>query len=45
VPLAAVPEEVGRIYPQFRQDRVFIRGDKLVVVNPRTSRIVAVLRT
>jgi hypothetical protein len=45
VRLAAVPEEVGRIYPQFRQDRVFIRGDKLVIVNPRTSRIVAVLRT
>ena len=44
VSLAAVPGEVVRIYPRFRQDRVFMRDDKIVIVNPRTSRIVAVLR-
>jgi hypothetical protein len=43
VRLAAVPAEVGRIYPRFSRDRVFIGGDKIVIVNPRTSRIVAVL--
>ncbi len=44
VRLAAVPEDIARIYPRFRRDRVFIRGDKVVFVDPMTSRIVAVLR-
>jgi hypothetical protein len=43
--LAAVPEEVVRIYPRFRRDQAFIYRNRLVVVDPMTSRIVAVLRT
>jgi len=43
VRFAAVPEQVGRSYPRFRRARVFISGDKIVIVNPKTSRIVAVL--
>jgi hypothetical protein len=45
VRLAAVPEEVVRIYPRFRRDRVFIHRDKFVIVDPATSRIIAVLAT
>jgi len=45
VRLAAIPEEVVRIYPQLRRDQAFIYRNHLVVVDPVTSRIVAVLRT
>ncbi len=43
VRLAAVPEDVVRIYPRFRGRRVFVYGDEIVIVDPVTFRIVAVL--
>lgn len=43
VRLVAIPAEVGRIFPRLRRDRVFMRGDRVVIVDPTTSRIVAVL--
>jgi hypothetical protein len=43
VRLAAVPEDVVRIYPQFRRHRIFIDNDEIVIVDPVTFRIVAVL--
>ena len=45
VRLAPVPKEVARILPRFRGDRVFIYRDEIVIVDPATSRIVAVLPT
>lgn len=43
VRLAPVPEDVVRIYPQFRRHRIFIDHDEIVIVDPVTLRIVAVL--
>jgi len=43
VRLVTIPAEVVRVFPRFRHDRVFMRGDRAVIVNPTTSRIVAVL--
>ena len=43
VRLAAVPEDVVRIYPRFRRHRVFVYNDEIVIVDPVTFRIVAVL--
>jgi Protein of unknown function (DUF1236) len=43
VRLAGVPEELSRVYPRFRRDRAFIFRDKIVIVDPATSRIVALL--
>jgi hypothetical protein len=43
VRLAAVPDEVVRIYPRFRRHQAFIYRNQMVVVDPLTSRIVAVL--
>jgi hypothetical protein len=43
VRLAAIPEEVVRIYPRFRRHQAFIYRNEMVVVDPLTSRIVAVL--
>jgi hypothetical protein len=43
VQLVAVPEEIVRIFPRFRRHRVFIYGDEVVIVDPITFRIVAVL--
>jgi hypothetical protein len=43
VHLAAVPEDVVRIYPRFRRDRVVIIEDEVVIVDPVTFRIIAVL--
>ncbi|HMA71936.1 MAG TPA: DUF1236 domain-containing protein [Xanthobacteraceae bacterium] len=43
VRLAAVPSEVVRIFPRFRRDRVFIFNDEIVIVDPVTFRIIAVL--
>jgi len=45
VRLAAVPEEIVRIYPRFRRHQAFIHRNDIVVVDPATSRIVAILRT
>jgi hypothetical protein len=43
VQLAAIPEEVVRMYPRFRRHQAFIYRNEIVVVDPMTSRIVAVL--
>ena len=43
VQLAAIPQEVVRIYPRFRRHQAFIYRNEIVVVDPMTSRIVAVL--
>jgi hypothetical protein len=43
VRLAAIPDEVVRIYPRFRRHQAFIYRNEIVVVDPMTSRIVAVL--
>jgi len=43
VRLAAIPDEVVRIYPRFRRHQAFIYRNEIVVVDPLTSRIVAVL--
>jgi hypothetical protein len=43
VRLAAIPEEVVRIYPRFRRHQAFIYRNEMVVVDPLTSRVVAVL--
>jgi hypothetical protein len=41
--LVAIPAPVLRIYPAFRGDRVVMVGNELVIVNPSTYQIVAVL--
>jgi hypothetical protein len=43
VRLAAIPDEVVRIYPRFRRHQAFIYRNQMVVVDPLTSRVVAVL--
>lgn len=42
---APVPPEVARLHPRFRGDRVFMYRDEIVIVDPTTSRIIAVLPT
>jgi hypothetical protein len=42
---APLPPEVQRLHPRFRRDRVFIYRDRVVIVNPITSRIVAIIKT
>jgi Protein of unknown function (DUF1236) len=43
VRLVTVPEDVVRIYPRFRRHRFFVYNDEIVIVDPVTFRIVAVL--
>jgi hypothetical protein len=43
VRLAAIPDEVVRIYPRFRGRQAFMYRNQMVVVDPLTSRIVAML--
>ena len=43
VRLVAIPEDVARMYPRFRRHQAFIYRNELVVVDPVTSRIVAML--
>jgi hypothetical protein len=43
VRLVSVPEEVVRIFPRFRRHRVFVVENEVVIVEPATLRIVAVL--
>jgi hypothetical protein len=43
VRLTIVPEDVVRIYPRFRRHRFFVYNDEIVIVDPVTFRIVAVL--
>jgi hypothetical protein len=45
VQLAPVPEELARYYPRFRRDQAFMYRNQIVLVDPATSRIVAVLPT
>ena len=42
---APLPQEIQRLYPRFRQSRAFVHRDQIVIVNPVTSRIVALVRT
>jgi Protein of unknown function (DUF1236) len=43
VQLAPVPAEIARSYPRFRRDQAFLYRNKVVLVDPATSRIVAVV--
>jgi len=43
VRLAPVPVDVVRIFPRFRRDRIVIIEDEVVIVDPVTFRIIAVL--
>jgi len=45
VRFVAVPEDIVRIYPRFRRHRIIIVGDEILIVDPVTYRIVAVLPT
>jgi len=40
-----LPAAVQRMHPGFRRDRAFIFRDQVVIVNPTTSRIVAIIKT
>jgi hypothetical protein len=40
-----LPVEVQRMHPRFRHDRAFIYRDQVVILNPATSRIVAIIKT
>jgi hypothetical protein len=42
---APLPPEIQRMFPRFRQSRAFVHRDHIVVVNPITSRIVAIAKT
>jgi hypothetical protein len=42
---APLPPEVQRMFPHFRQARAFLHHDHIVIVNPATSRIVAIAKT
>jgi hypothetical protein len=42
---APLPQEIQRMYPRFRQSRAFVHRDQIVIVNPVTSRIVAIVRS
>jgi hypothetical protein len=41
---APLPPEVQHMYPRFRQGRAFVHRDHIVIVNPLTSRIVAIVQ-
>jgi hypothetical protein len=43
VRFVSVPEEIVRIHPQFRRHRVVIIRDEIVIIDPVTFQIVAVL--
>jgi hypothetical protein len=42
---APLPVEIQHMHPHMRHDRAFIYHDKFVIVNPTTSRIVAIVKT
>jgi hypothetical protein len=42
---APLPSEIQRMFPHFRQGRAFVHRDHIVIVNPITSRIVAIAKT
>ncbi len=39
-----LPPEVQRLHPRLRRDRAFMYGDQVVIINPTTSRIVALFK-
>jgi hypothetical protein len=41
---APLPPDVRRMHPRFRNDRAFMYRDQVVIVNPVTSRIVALIK-
>jgi hypothetical protein len=41
---APVPPEIQRMSPRFRQGRAFVHHDHIVIVDPITSRIVAIAK-
>lgn len=43
VRFVTVPEEIVTIYPRFRRHRIVIVGDEILIIDPVTFRIVAVL--
>jgi hypothetical protein len=43
VELAPVPGEIARYYPQFRHNQAFLYHNRIVLVDPATSRIVGVI--
>jgi Protein of unknown function (DUF1236) len=43
VRFVTVPEEIVRIYPRYRRHRIVIVGDEILIIDPVTFRIVAVL--
>jgi Protein of unknown function (DUF1236) len=43
VQLAPVPGEIARYYPRFRHNQAFLYHNRIVLVDPATSRIVAVI--
>jgi len=45
VQLAPVPGEIARHYPRFRHHQAFLYRNRIVLVDPATSRIVAVIPT
>lgn len=42
---APLPPDVQRMHPRFRRDRAFLYRDQVVIVNPTTARIVAIIKT
>ncbi|MCL2428836.1 MAG: hypothetical protein FWD12_06355 [Alphaproteobacteria bacterium] len=42
---APLPLEVQHMHPRFRRDRAFRYHDQVVILNPMTSRIVAIVKT
>jgi len=44
VRIVAVPREIIEIEPQWRGYKYFIVGDEVVIVNPRSMEIVAVIK-
>ena len=40
-----LPIEVQHMHPRFRHDRAFLYHDQVVILNPATSRIVALIKT
>jgi hypothetical protein len=41
---APLPPQVQKMYPRFRQSRAFMYHDQIVIVNPVTSRIIAIVQ-
>jgi hypothetical protein len=40
-----LPAEIQRMHPHLRNNRAFIYRDQVVILNPATSRIVAIIKT